>query len=410
VDHVDGFPRDATLLSDLPKEVTIHRASCGGALNRMRRVLRALDGHGITSGLARAIGWRLDSRLEQSVFPDSYASWARASVRPLCRLIGNEGIDAIYTTFSPVSNHLVGLALKRKTSLPWVADFRDLWTDDFRYREASAARRNADRRLEQEILETADAVVGVTDDQTDILANHLPSARDKFTTITNGFDPTDLPDKDLPRNGRDAFVLAYVGRLDRWRASSALFDGLQRFGRYLGEDRRRFMLRLAGHASPDTRAKIDATGIRCEFAGYVSHADALREIGSADALLLIGEGRSRPDRAHAGSSIPGKLFEYLASRRPILSAGQPGGECERIVKSCEAGLAVAFNGEVIAEALKRLYEAWRAGRPLPGCRPDCLEQYNRVELTRRLASVLDKLLSARTGSRPVQGAPLGVGA
>ena len=404
VEHMDGFPRDPSLLADLPAEVTIHRRGCGGTVHAVRRSLKPVNGHRLASKVARAIGWRLDAWLERRAFPDGYGSWARASVRPLCRLVAKEGVSAVYTTLSPASNHLVGLALKRRTGLPWVADFRDLWTDDYRYRETSRRRRIAKRRLEQEILETADVVIGVTERQTEILANHVPLRRSKFVTITNGFDPTDFlfDETDVPSRGKEeTFVLAYIGRFDRWRASDAWFDGLQRFVRGLGECRRRFMLRLVGHASPDTRERINSAGITCDFIGYVSHADAVREMGSADALLLC-----IPDGPNADSTIPAKLFEYLASRRPILAVGPRGGQCELIVKRCEAGLTAGFNDKEIAEALERLYEAWNAGHPLPGCRPDHLGQYSRVELTRRLASILDALVGAEADIQRTSSMPL----
>ena len=228
VDRVDEFPRDVTLADDLPEEVVVHRSGRGGAVRAMQRALRGSTGPSVRSRLARALGWRLDRWTQRRSFPDAYARWARSSVRPLCRLVARQQVGAIYSTFSPPSDHLLGLALKRRTHLPWIADFRDLWTDDYRYDEPSPARARADRCLEQEILRAADVVIGVTKTQTEVLASRLPSSRAKFVTITNGFDPSDfsgLPEttNEEARNvGR--FVLAYIGRLDHRRA----VDGVAR--------------------------------------------------------------------------------------------------------------------------------------------------------------------------------------
>ncbi len=404
-DHVDGLPDDPTLLEGLPAEITVHRQGSGSIVHGIRRSLRTADHHPITSRVTRVIGWRLDGWLERQGFPEGYAnwSWAQSSIRPLCRLIESEDIDVIYTTLSPVANHVVGLALKRKIGIPWVADFRDLWTDDYRYHESSTKLRIANRRKEQEFLEAADVVIGVTERQTEILADHVPSHRHKFLTITNGFDPADFRDDSrvAPRED-DLFVLVYTGRLDRWRSSDAWFDGLKGFADRLGDDRRRFLLRLIGHTGTEMRKRIKEIGIRCELTGYVSHTDAVRAMQSADALLL-----SVPDGPNADANIPAKLFEYLAAGRPILAIGPPAGQCERIVRSCEAGLTVGFDGRAIADALERLFAAWVDGHPLGGCRPERLDRFSRIELTRRLASVLDGLVPAKPVAEDHSGALIG---
>ena len=371
---LNGLPRDLSLVADLPPDCIVHSAN--------KTEPRAL---------ARAIG-RLHQRLRQRPFPDDCSSWARHSVKPLAHVIEQDRIDVIYSTFSPASNHLLALELKRRTGLPWVADFRDLWTDDYRYRETSPARRLAERRLEQEILETADVVIGVTERQTAILADHVPTARDKFVTITNGFDPADFPSTWSGRGessepiGRDArFTLAHVGRFDRWRAIDAWYGGLRRFVEQIGPDRDRFVLHIVGHVNETTRRRLCETGARCEFTGYVSHTEAVRRMCDASALLL-----SVPDGPNADSVIPAKLFEYLASGRPILVVGPEGGECERLAQGCHAGLSAPFDAGAIARALEKLFQAWNSGCSVAGCDPTDLEPYSRIELTRALASILDQ--------------------
>ena len=404
VGEMEDLPRDPTLLSDLPPEVTIHRTPRGRNLRRMRNVIRRLTHRGgIASEFARAIDWRLTSWCVENPLPDEYVSWARASVEPLCRLIRKQGIEVIYSTYSPVSNHLLALMLKQRTSLPWIADFRDLWTDDHAYCESSADRRTANRRLEQEILETADAIVGVTHSQTQILARHVPAMRHKFVTITNGFDPADFPASgmghpparncgtDFPVGLRKRFVLAHIGRFDRRRANGSFLSGLQRFVEGLGANRDRFVLRIVGHANRSTRAKIRATGVEFDFTGYVPHAEAVREMRAAGALLL-----SVADAKKSESMIPGKLFEYLAAQRPILAIGPSDGECERIVRSCNAGLAVGLDEQAISIALGDLFHAWQEGRLMAGCSPSRLEPYGRVTLTRKLASLLDRVAAGAT--------------
>jgi glycosyltransferase involved in cell wall biosynthesis len=200
-DEVDGLPCDPALCEELTPEVEVSPRKAGSGILAMRRSLRgfvnARAGEGLTaaaSRFAKAIDWRLEEWQSATSLPDDCIPWARRSVGPLTRQLRSESFDVIYSTFSPASNHWLALELKRRMSknLPWVADFRDLWTDDYRYRAPSPQRRAAYRQLEQEVLEAADIVIVVSERQRRILADHMPAKRDKFITITNGFDPDDF--------------------------------------------------------------------------------------------------------------------------------------------------------------------------------------------------------------------------
>ncbi len=397
--EVDGLPLDPTLCNDLPPEVVVCPRSAGSGILAMRRSLRgfvnARAGEGLTavaSRFAKAIDWRLEAWQAATSLPDDGIAWARRSVGPLIGQIRTENYAVIYSTYSPASNHWLALELKRRTNLPWVADFRDLWTDDCRYREPAPDRRAAHRRLEQEILESADAVIAVSERQRKILADHVPGQCDKFITITNGFDPADFENQTVDEAKTDSrFVLAFVGRFQLAQTKPELFEGLRLFVERLGDQKSRFLLRVVGYASKSAQERLRATGMECEFVDYVAHPEAIRIMRSADALLL-----KVPAGANGDSVIAGKLFEYLASQRPILAIGPQGGECERIVHSCSAGLTAHFDETAIAGALVQLFEAWSDGRPIPGCVSDGLDAYNRIELTRRLAAVFERLAGRRS--------------
>jgi len=371
IDRMKGLPSDPTLCTDLPADLEIITQS-SSALSNWK--------------FPRAIARRADAWRTQPALPDDYAPWVKTSMAPLQRLVGERAFDAIYSTFSPASNHLLALRIKEWTGLPWVADFRDLWTDDYRYLETSPARRSAHRLLEQRILETADKVVGVSAGQTAVLANHLPMHQRKFVTVTNGFDPADFPAVPAPdRAGR--FVLAHVGRLDQWRTGTALYAGLGQFADALGPDREAVEFRIVGHADSRTLERTASTGLPYSFGAYVSHSEAIKEMRAADALLL-----ALPGGHNAHTVIAAKLFEYLAAQRPILVVGPAGGECEQIVRECHAGITVPFDDRTIAGALEQLYWARRSGRPISGCGAADSERYSRVALTGKLAAVLNELV------------------
>jgi len=400
VDSAEGFPRDPTLGDDLPPNTPIYFGRGGGGIRAVRRTLRGWidpaqsQRRGLQSAasrLAMGLDWRLENWMAARSFPDDCAGWARRSLRPLMDVVAGEEIDIIFSTFSPASSHLLAMEIKRRTRLPWVSDFRDLWTDDCRYHEPSAHRRAAHRRLEQEILETADVVVGVTPRQTEILSDHVPDRRAKFVTITNGFDPDDF-EVASRRSLRsdDRFTLTYVGRFDLTRTRVELFDALKSFADSLGTDCRRFRFLIVGPANRKIREHVAETGVEAEFVEFVPHAEAVRHMIDADALLLTS-----PDGPRAESVIRAKVFEYLAASRPILSVGPTDGEAQRIVASCDAGLCVPFDSSEIRTALRCLFDSWRSGKPRTGCRSARLAPYSRIELTKKLAEQFDQLIGSR---------------
>lgn len=394
-DVVPGLPRDDRLLSDVPKNVDVCR-SAGDLWDRAWAwAADARHRGGVIGRIARRVNGRLSRTLPAARVPDDQIAWARRSVRPLERLIRKRRVRVIYSTFSPASNHWLALELKRRTGVAWVADFRDLWTDDYRYRELVADRMAAHRELEQSILETADAVIGVSKTQSEILASHVPSRRHRFVTITNGYDPADFKgiskaiahERNAP--GRDnVFVLAHVGRFDRWRANESLFLALEHFARALGDRKKSFRIHLVGHSDMAARERFVMDGVPYRNIGPVDHGEAVKAMASADALLL-----ATPDGRNAASVIPAKVFEYLAAGRPILAVGPPGGEAETIVRTCQGGVTAGFSCEEIVAALWGLYDSWRDGTSGVVVAKQALARFQRRTLTERLAAVLDAVVA-----------------
>lgn len=404
IDRLEEYPSDVSLANELSVQVKVHRQPSRLVTHWAQRLAKTLRDRSPTSRAAKAIGWRLERWTQRHVFPDKYAAWTRKSVVPLCRLTRECHVDAIYSTFSPASNHWLALKIKRITGLPWIADFRDLWMDDYRYGGSSDRLQRAHRRLEQEVLEVADAVVGVTTSQTELLASHVTNASHKFHTITNGFDPIDFdPLPSIERTRGKRFVLAYVGRLDTLRAPPALIEGIRRFIQCDASWAHRFVFRVIGHVGDDTASRIQATGVDFEFEPYKNHREAVRAMHAADALLV-----TVPDGRNAASTIPAKSFEYLATSRPILHVGPTNGECARLIQACDAGMATSFDSAEVMEALSCLFDSWLSGSPIPGCNPARLAAFERAELTRRLAHLLDEVTRHRgpilkQASRPKEG-------
>lgn len=381
--ELPGFPVDATLLDDLPTGVRVE-----GLPVRAGRGARR-------SGLL--CGW-----------PDERLEWAVRSYPRLLTALRREPVDAIFSTFSPPSNHLLGWALAARLCVPWVADFRDLWTDDCAYVGGSALRRYLDRRLERFFIRRADAVTSVSDAQARLLAERDPGRPEKFVTITNGVDVEDFagatgaltnrPSRAEEREDRPAqFVLAHVGRLERQRFGPELVEGFARYVKMDAERGRSLRLRIVGPANATVIEALRAAGVEVEHTGPVGHDEAVRQMRAADALLLpAARGRN------AESLIPGKMFEYLASGRPIWFVGSASCEAWRRIEAIDGGERTEPTPEAVAARLASLVARWRGGALPEGCRREALSAYTRESTARRLAEVLERVIERRRGSEGVR--------
>lgn len=387
---LDQLPQDPTLRAELPPEVDVRevqwRFGRAAAVHRARSMMSGV----VSPRMAQVIDWRMAKLGGETPWPDEFVVWARRSVVPLRRLIEAEGVEAIWSTFSPVSNHLLAMELAGATGLPWIADFRDLWVDDLGY-HADADRRARDEELQQKILERADAVVGVSPAQTDVLADELGEARGKFHTITNGYDIEDFDGAHAVGAVERRFTLTYVGRLEARRTNEALFRGLRLAAEALGALSAHLHLRFVGFVSKDVERRLSGVGFDCAFAGYVAHRDAIEEMCAADALLLCCSDEPGGERI-----INGKVFEYLASRRPILFVGPADGPCAEIVRSVPQGCVVGTDSERLGSSIASLVaERIEEGAGL-ATEASVPEVYSRRALTGRLAEILDEVNADRS--------------
>ncbi|MEE9296551.1 MAG: glycosyltransferase [Phycisphaerae bacterium] len=405
--RLDQLPYDETLTAELADDLLrVTRPACS-YVARHRRIMRALEQLRLRRALGesrfQAIDWRVQGVLQalsSVTIPDDQLLWAIRSAGPLARLARRERIDAIYSTYSPVSNHLLGWWLQRVTRRPWIADFRDLWTDDYCYPHHGRLRRWIDRRIEQTILERADAVIGVTEGQTRVLAEHVPHRAGKFVCITNGVDAAmfERMDRDRVRSAlhgpADQFVLAFAGWFLSDRVDPGFIAGMARFARLVKTEGGRFLFRVVGTISADQTRRFADMGVRTETTGYLAHNRAAEHMVAADVLLLF-----TPSGPNAHTVMTGKVFEYLGAARPILAVGPTDGIAPRLVRACHAGVCVESGSAAVCAALTDLWRGWQRGRLPAGCASEYIQPFRREHLTAKLADVLTSVQDARREKR-----------
>ena len=264
--------------------------------------------------------------------PDARMFWIRPSIRRLKKRLAEAPVDAIVSTGPPHSTHLIALGLKQAfPDIPWVADFRDPWSDmdyldDFNLTARSRARHKA---LERKVVEHADRVVVTAPSAAgSILGRPLQDNDPKGVWIPNGYDAADGFDlEDAPEDG--PFVLGFFGSLYGSRNAPGLWRAI-RDHNTRPETTRPLHLVLYGALDPAIHAELERTlpSDAWRFAGSVSHDAVPRAMSPCHALVILQNNNETGRR-----TIPGKAFEYLATGRPLIAGGALDSDLERLLGS-----------------------------------------------------------------------------
>lgn len=334
---------------------------------------------------------RLALWIRANVFiPDSRMFWIKPSIRFLTGWLQHNKVDAIVSTGPPHSMHLIGLGIKEKTGLPWLADFRDPWTkiDFFHELTLEPWAEEKHRRLERQVLRKADAVVVVGNQ---MKADFESMGFRNIEVVTNGFDPADI-DLSQPHKPDSAFSILHIGMLGKARSHAIFWDGLHRLREENPGLKNDLKVRIYGVTDPWVLSQIehfeDQSWI--EFLPYIPHEEVIRVQREAAVLLL-----SINDVPMAKGIITGKIFEYLAIGNPVLCIGPPDGDAAAIIREASAGPVVDFHdAEGFRNAVITLYQNWKSGHSAK--ERGNHEKYSRRFLCGRIAELLNQI-SAQEG-------------
>jgi len=311
--------------------------------------------------------------------PDARIFWVRPSVRFLRKYIRKHGIDTIITSGPPHSMHLIGLHLKEKLAVTWIADFRDPWTT-IGYHKAlrlSAYAENEHQNLEHQVLNTADKII-VTSNNTKL---EFEEITDKpITVITNGYDTVEQsevrPDK--------KFSVAHIGSFLSGRNPVILWQTISELVKENTEFAKYFELKLIGTVSSEILEMIHAYNLDdyLNLIGYVSHTEALEHQKKSQVLLLI-----EINSFDTISIIPGKLFEYMVSGRPIIAIGPRGSDFAEIIFDTNTGVFLDYDEK---DNLKKVFLDYfdKFSEGNLKTYPVGLDQYSRKSLTQKLAGLI----------------------
>ena len=333
-----------------------------------------------------ALFWRLGQAYRHLVcFPDGQIGWKRSAVTRGIGIARSFKPHVILSSSLPNTSHLVGRAIARELGTPWVAELRDLWTENHNFRRVQPLR-TLEAQLERSVLGDADALVTVSEVWAEQL--HKKYRRPTFV-VPNGYDPTDYPAVARPRDS--VFRIIYTGMFyDGKQNILPLFEAVARLAANGRIDPRRFRLRFFGQYLGPIAARAEAFGIApfCEVSPPVSYRDALVLQSEATVLLFL----DWADGATKGW-YSAKIYEYLGAGRPILSVGPGDSVVAQLLERTGAGQVATTSQEVECLLLRWLDQFDRCGA-VPYTADEAMRrQFQRQAAAKKMASVLDHVVS-----------------
>lgn len=311
--------------------------------------------------------------------PDARVLWVKPSVAYLSRYIEENGIDTIITTGPPHSLHLIGLKIKEKHNVKWVADFRDPWTT-IGYHKAlklSSFAAQKHRTLEKKVLTTADTIL-VTSPTTK--QEFLALTNRPIAVITNGYDVETIAKQPLD----EKFTMAHIGSFLSERNPRILWKALTELVTENTEFKAHFQLKLIGAVSREVLDAIEEFQLSgyVNNMGYVSHSEAVAEQRKSQVLLLV-----EIDSEETKCIIPGKLFEYMVSERPIIAIGPEEADFASIIKATNTGVFITYDDkDKLKDTILQYFNQYLQGNLKANAIG--LQQYSRKNLTGQLAQLL----------------------
>ena len=374
---------DNSFLNEVPDDITVYKQPILEPY-RFANVLSPKNTKRISTGIIQSTNQSFTEKLLLWIrgnffIPDARKYWVRPSVEFLHGILQKENINTIITTGPPHSVHLIGHFLKQHNKVQWIADFRDPWTSIGYHKKLKLTSwaKSRHKELEALVLTTADKIM-VTSQTT--MKEFRKLTNKPIKVITNGYDIVKPKRVDLD----EKFTISHIGSMLSGRNPENLWSVLSELVKENMVFKNALRLQFIGVISKDVLEQIKVHGLESyvDVIGYVSHEEAIRFQQKSQVLLL-----AEIDSPETRGIIPGKLFEYMASGRPILGVGPKDWEVASIVAQTKTGDIFEYTSHADLKnvLLNWFYQFEKQDLNVSSMDVD---NYSRRELTRQLAEYI----------------------
>ena len=382
---------DPDNVKDIPSGVTVLKQPIWEPYNFYKRFIGQKKTEKINVGFLTekkkpALAERISVWVRGNFFiPDARCFWVKPSVKYLSAWLAKNPVDMVISSGPPHSMHLIAMKLKKQFNLPWIADFRDPWTNIDFYNELHLTRfaDSKHHRLEKQVITSANCIVTVGNQ----LRNEFETlGAKKAVVITNGYDAADQVEGVIEPDHK--FSLAHFGTVNKARNPELLWQVVSELVAENPEFAKDLQLKFVGRLDQSVFASIQKfnLGNYLTKIDFLPHKEVLRMQRQSQVLLLL------INQTHNAQGIlTGKFFEYLAAERPILAIGPVEGDVADILSESKAGKIIDFaDKENLKPTLLNMFADYKSNRLVVN--PAGIARYSRYELTKKLAGEMDRIL------------------
>jgi glycosyltransferase involved in cell wall biosynthesis len=384
---------DHSLFKDIPEDLTVLKTKVWEPYSSYKRFVGRKKEDSIKAGFLSekknpSLTEKISVWIRGNFFiPDARKFWIKPSIKYLINYLSSNPVDAMVSTGPPHSMHMIALRIKKKMKIPWLADFRDPWTNIDFYNKLmlTVPADKKHRRMEQQVLKTADKLVTVSRNWAKDFEKLGASEVD---VITNGFDPDDF--KNLKYKPSEKFEIIHIGSMNKDRNPTVLWEALHELVKedILFSDR--LKITFIGQTDYSVFEELEKNELTAyvEKTYYKPHDELMTIAGIASVLLL-----PLNNTPNVNGIIPGKLFEYLALNRPIFCIGPEEGDSARIIKECNAGIIASFDDkEKMKSGILKLFKDYTSGKKPQAENEKIRNKYSRQKLTGEMVELLNEMI------------------
>lgn len=369
--------RDESLLKELPENIEIIRTPAYD--------LTILPW--VFNKVGKFVAWKI-------LIPDGEVLWMKKAVKTCLERIKAGDIDALYTTSSPYSDHLLGLKVKNQyPDLFWAADFRDEWTNNpyLIDKPHRLSRMKKEKEMEREVLKRADILVTNTPIMKENFVRLNPGLdlETRMHVIPNGFDTEDFEHLGQKKIKNPKFTITYTGALYGRRKPDLFLEAVGNLVRMGKIQKDKILIRFIGSFKHDMiEGLINKNGLTglVDTISYMEHSECLRNMMASDAMLLIEGGGPGSEAFYTG-----KIFEYIQTGNPILAVIPEKGAAAMLIHSTRTGIVCDWADiKAIEKGFLDMYESWKKDESMINPDHEQIARYDRKALTRSLAELFNK--------------------
>jgi glycosyltransferase involved in cell wall biosynthesis len=393
------FNFDPSLLDEIPREAQVHRVAIlplGFQENKKHLPESQVKER---NGAFKKFQKQLKGFLNKwTAIPDEFIVWAPAAISYGIKLVSRENIDAVYSTAPPFSNHIVAAMIARFARKPLVLDFRDAWVSDpaRKWRYSPKIRRGIEALLEKTIVRTAGAVVSTTDGITQDFRTRYPlEVKEKFLTITNGYDRDELKNRVVPnKENPEKMYIVHTGWLVKERSPETFLEALRK----LLDERPELADKIEVHLIGESGKFYDGLQVEdyiekfmlnnvVKLAYHLPRMEAMNRQMCADILLLIIGIVPKDEVVTYG--IASKVFDYMLAQKPVLALADKGPVSELVERTEVGSVIEPSNVKSIKEFLSESFDRYTKRKLTVEMNITEIMRYDMEVLTEKLAEVLD---------------------